>query len=215
MKPIYLLSEKIFDGARNLPVILIRHLRPSLSLSGYDALIFSSKNGVAAIDALDRSWRTIPAFSIGSGTSAAIRERGGELTYEARSSYGDDFAKEIGARLRGKRVLFLRAKVVTSSLNEILRQNGVLLEEAIVYETVCNDCSQLKPPPKGASIIFSSPSTITCFFRCFAWDPSYRAIVIGKRTASAMPPSIPYKIAPRPSIPACIAYARTLSEEAL
>ncbi len=215
MDEIYILSEKCYEGAHNLPVILIHPIDRTCKLQDYDALIFSSKNGVKAIDRINTEWREIPAYSIGSGTSEEIRRLGGRVVYEAKSSYGDDFADEIKSRLKGKKVLFLRAKVVTSSLNEIVRSSGVLLDECIVYETRCNDCERLAPPPEGATIIFSSPSTITCFFRCFEWKESYTAVVIGTRTAAAMPLHVPYHLSPRPTIPACIEFAKRLSEKEL
>ncbi|MCH9812409.1 MAG: uroporphyrinogen-III synthase [Epsilonproteobacteria bacterium] len=213
--PIFILSEKQYEDAGNLPVILIRHLSPPIDLTPYDALIFSSKNGVLALEKLMDDWKAIPSFSIGSGTSATIRELGGNIVYEARNSYGDKFADEIKGELEGKRALFLRAKVVTSALNEKLIKAGVLLDEVIVYETVCSECDSVERPPKGSSIIFSSPSTIECFFRCFMWDQSYQAIVIGEKTASFMPSNVPYKSAEKQSIPSCIELAKKLSKKGL
>jgi uroporphyrinogen-III synthase len=212
---IYILSEKKYKDASNLPVILIKYISKNIDLSSYDALIFSSKNGVIAIDKLTDSWKNIPSYSIGSGTSKEIENRGGKIVYEARSSYGDDFAKEIKERLSGKKVLFLRAKVVTSSLNTILRDAGVLLDEEIVYETVCAECNSLTAPPENSFIIFSSPSTIECFFRCFSWDESYTAIVIGHKTASFMPNSIPYEMASKQTIPSCVELSKILRKKLL
>ena len=211
MRPIYLLSQKHYKGAKNLPVIVIRFLDPSVDLSEIDALIFTSKNGVEAIDRVTDQWRSVPAYAIGSATSKSIEEHGGRVVYEAKNSYGDLFAKEIKDRLQGKRVLFVRPKKVTSKLNQILRQNGVDLHELIAYETICNEDSDLKAPPSGAIIIFSSPSTIDCFFQRFAWDSSYQAVVIGDVTASAMPKEIDFLKAQQATIPACIDLAKKLN----
>ncbi len=210
MSDIFVLSEKRYEGAKSLPVIVFDYYDIEVTLAPYDALIFTSKNGIRALDAVNGCWRAKAIYSIGSGTSAAIRKLGGEIAYEARSSYGDDFAREIAARLRGKKVLFLRAKTVTSRLNEILREAGVMLDEEVIYETRCNDCDRLTPPPEGSVIIFSSPSTIDCFFRCFVWHPTYRAVVIGDRTAAHMPEEIDFVTAKAQTIPACIETARAL-----
>jgi uroporphyrinogen-III synthase len=212
---IYILSEKQYEDAQNLPVILIKHFSKNIDLKPYEALIFSSKNGVIALDALTDSWKDIPSYSIGSGTSKEIEKRGGTIVYEARSSYGDDFAREIKTLLEGKKALFLRAKVVTSSLNTILEDAGVLLDEEIVYETVCAQCNSLETPPKNSIIIFSSPSTIECFFSCFEWDATYTAVVIGTKTASFMPKEIPFETAPKQSIPSCIELSKKLSKKPL
>ena len=205
---IFVLSEKKYQGAKNLPVIVFDYYDKEISLDPYDALIFTSKNGVKALDAINACWKAKPVYSIGSGTSKAVRELGGEIVYEAKSSYGDNFAEEIKSHLFGKRVLFLRPKVVTSSLNTILEDAGVLLDEEVIYETKCNDCKKLQRPPEGSYIIFSSPSTIECFMNCFDWDESYTAIVIGEKTASFMPDDIPYVLSEKQTIPACIALAR-------
>jgi uroporphyrinogen-III synthase len=212
---IFLLSEKIYEGALNLPSIMIEYIEREVDLNGYEALIFSSKNGVEAIENITSKWRDIPAYSIGQGTSQAIDKLGGKLTYSAKSSYGDNFAEEIKRELAGKKALFLRAKVVTSSLNTILKEAGVLLDELVVYETKCTPCERLKPPPKGAIFIFSSPSTIHCFFHCFSWDESYQAVVIGEKTASFMPKDIPFIQSPKQTIPSCIEVAKRLSKKAL
>ncbi len=209
---IFVLSEKKFQDAKNLPVIQIVHkkVEEKIDFSSYEALIFSSKNGIYAIDKIDEAWKSVDSFAIGSATSEAIISKGGILKYEARSSYGDDFANEIKEQLNGKKALFLRAKVVTSSLNKILIEAGVILDEVIVYETICGECKSFKTPPKNSKIIFSSPSTIECFFRCFKWDDSYSAIVIGIKTASFMPSNIKYTLSKKQTIPSCIKIARII-----
>ena len=208
---IYILSEKSYKGAKNLPCIIINYIKKSIDLSKYDALIFTSKNGVEAIDRIDKGWVKLPSYSIGSGTSKAIKELGGNVVYEAKSSYGNDFAKEIEDRLKNKKVLFLRAKQVTSKLNEILRKKGVKLFEEIVYETICNDCNLLQKPPKNSCIIFSSPSTIECFFKCFSWDSSYKAVIIGKVTAKSFDKNIPYIMSDETTISSCINKCKNLN----
>ncbi|HIP59676.1 MAG TPA: uroporphyrinogen-III synthase [Campylobacterales bacterium] len=213
--PIFILSEKQYEDAQNLPVILIKHLSKNIDLSPYEALIFSSKNGVIAIDALTDKWKDIPSYSIGTGTSKEIEKRGGKIVYEAKSSYGDDFAKEIREKLNGKKALFLRAKVVTSSLNTILEDAGVILDEEVVYETVCAECNSLETPPENSIIIFSSPSTIECFFKCFTWNESYMAVVIGTKTAAFLPKEIPFEMAPKQSIPSCIEFSKILRKKLL
>jgi len=207
---IYLLSNKKYNGAKNLPVIITKNFALNIDISSYEALIFSSKNGVLALESSGIEWRDIPAYSIGSGTSSIIKELGGNLVYEAKNSYGDSFANEIKDYLEGKRALFLRAKVVSSNLNTILKESGVLLDEYIIYETLCNDCESLEKPKKGSVIIFSSPSTIECFFRCFEWDSSYKAVVIGKVTASYMPKGVDFSLCDEPNLPSCIKKARDI-----
>ena len=206
---IYILSEKEFKGALNIPVISIQFFNFRIDMSQFDALIFTSKNGVEAIDRVDKRWRNKEIYSIGSGTTKAIKDKGVKATYTAKSSYGDNFAKEIKEKLYGKRVLFPRAKVVTSHLNIVLKNAGIDLSEVIAYETVCSS-KDLSKPQQGSVIIFSSPSTIKCFFKRFAWDESYKAVVIGEKTASFMPKEIKYTISDKQTIPDCIELGKYL-----
>ncbi len=207
---IYILSEKSYLGAKNLPVIKINYYDRDIDLSKFDALIFTSKNGVEAIDRVGDEWKEKEIYSIGSGTSKTITKKGVTPFYTAKSSYGDDFAKEIKDKIKDKKVLFLRAKVVTSKLNEILRSNGIELSEEIVYETICNS-DELSAPEDGSVIIFSSPSTIECFFKRFNWLKSYKAVVIGSKTAGFMPKNIKYILSKKQTIPACIELAKNLT----
>ena len=208
MSDIFVLSEKKYKDAKNLPVIIFDYYTKKLNLSLYEALIFTSKNGVLAIDNISSEWKKYPVYSIGSATSKVIKDLGAQVVYEAKSSYGENFANEIKHRLKNKRVLFIRAKVVTSSLNNILKECGVLLDEEIVYETKCSNCKKLSQPPSDSYIIFSSPSTISCFFKCFKWHKSYTAVVIGEKTASFMPKDIPYILSKKQTISACIELAK-------
>ncbi len=210
MFEIYLLNSDIYEGVKNLPVIEVGFFEKEVNLQKYDALIFTSKNGVRAIDRLDKSWKSMDIYSIGSGTSKEIERLGAEPKYTAKSSYGDDFAKEIQKELKDKRVLFIRAKVVTSKLNQILKKSGVLLEELILYETLCKTYSKNCAPKEGSVIIFTSPSTIECFFRSFDWDSSYKALCIGKVTAKAMPLHVKYKLCEKQTIPSCIESAKKI-----
>ncbi len=191
MAPIYILSDTHVPGARSLPCIRHRYLHPSISFETYDYLVFTSKNAVIAIDSFTSAWKKIPALAIGKATARAIEERDGTLTMVASSFYGEDFAKEISQKFSAsKKFLYLRAKTVSTDVAKLLQNHGFIVDEAIVYETECVECDSLQAPEKGAYILFSSPSTVDCFFRCFLWDISYRAVAIGKKTAAALPSHI-------------------------
>lgn len=208
-KKIYILSEKSYKGAQNLAVIKIIFLNVKVDLNSFDALIFTSKNAVKAINNISQLWKSKEIYSIGKGTSEAILNMNVKPTYTATSSYGDNFAKEIIPFLKKKKVLFLRAEIVTSKLNTILLNEGIDLYEKIIYKTVCND--MLKTFPKKHSvIIFSSPSTIECFFKKFTWDSSYKAVAIGEKTASFIPKNIKYTISNEQTITSCIKLAKNL-----
>ncbi|BCD67675.1 uroporphyrinogen-III synthase [Nitratiruptor sp. YY09-18] len=195
MDNIYILSQSNVEGAKRLPLIRQKFFSPSISLDKYDYLIFTSKNSVKALEQIDPSWKKIPAFAIGKATAKMIENFGGKVINSDYAFYGQDFAMQIEQYTKeGRRLLFPRAKVVVTPLGEILRKRGMEVDEVIVYETLCSECKELEPPPKDAHIIFSSPSTIQCFFRCFSWDPSYKAYAIGKKSAQVLPKDVPYTL---------------------
>ncbi len=198
------------EGAKKLPLITQRFFTPSIDMSSYDYLIFTSKNGVLAAERINPRWKEIPAFAIGEATAKKIVELGGNLFFTSKNSYGDDLAKEIAKLGKKGRYLYLRPKKVVSNLAEVLENARVDLTQIVVYETICQECRNFSPPPKGSVIIFSSPSTVECFFRCFKWDSSYKAIAIGKKTAEVLPAFIEYHISPKPTLTSCVELAKRL-----
>ena len=201
---VFVLNDKPYPKAKNLPVIGMELIYKEIDFSNYDGVIFTSKKAVVAIDTINRRWRDLSIYTIGVGTEEAVREAGAEVEYCAKSSYGDDFANELKSITKGKKLIYLRPEVVISKLAQILKEESIEIDEEVIYKTVCTECGKLKTPPKNSAIIFSSPSTIECFFNCFEWDESYRAIVIGKNTASYMPQNIDFTLSKEQNIPSCI-----------
>ncbi len=206
---IYLLSNSKHKGVVNLPQIEINFKKVDIDYKDYDALIFSSKNGVRAVDASIDKWRDIPAYSIGSATSKEITRVGGNLVYEAKSSYGDDFAKEIILHLQDKRVLFLRAKKIVSNIESILKEGGVKLDSIVVYETKCAKKIDIEFE-EDSIFIFTSPSTVECFFKNYEWKSSFRAVCIGEVTNRALPKEVTSYVSTSQNIQALIEFAHNL-----
>jgi len=209
---IYLLSDSYHEGVINLPQIKVTCKNVSLDLSSYDALIFSSKNGVKSMSQINKNWKNIPSFAIGGPTADAIIKFGGRVEYIAKNSYGDDFAKELIPKLQRKKVLFVRAKKVLSKLENILRKSGIDLTSQIVYETTCRDKTDEKIE-KNSIFIFTSPSTIECFFKNYEWHDSYKAVCIGDITAKAMPQGVSLFVSKSQTIATCIELAKTLIKQ--
>jgi uroporphyrinogen-III synthase len=207
---IYLFSDQPYEGVEHLPLFEIRYTSTPMDISSYDTLIFTSKNALKALEALHLPWQTKACYAIGEATAQCATRLGGNVLFTCKDSYGDAFARELIPLLGGKRVLFPRAKEVSSSLFEILKRAGIEIDEQIVYETVCRTYSPSDAPPKGSKLIFTSPSTVHCFFKNFAWDESYRAIAIGTKTADALPPHVKKRVAAKPSIASCVALAKAI-----
>lgn len=207
---IYLFSDKAYEGVVHLPLFEIVFDLTSIDLEGFNAIIFTSKNSVKALEQKGASWKDKEAYAIGEGTASLIQSCGGNLVFTCKESYGDSFAKLVTPLLENKKVFFPRAKEVASSLFEILHVNGIDIEQCIVYETKCKHYPDSKAPPKDSKLIFSSPSTVRCFLENFAWDESYHAIAIGEKTAAVLPLHVKVLISKTQSIEHCIALAKAL-----
>ncbi|MDR2342419.1 MAG: uroporphyrinogen-III synthase, partial [Campylobacteraceae bacterium] len=68
MLEIYLLNDAKYDGVKNIGVFEIKYLNPKFTQKKYNAVIFTSKNGVLGIDKIYKEWTKLPAYSIGKGT---------------------------------------------------------------------------------------------------------------------------------------------------
>ena len=212
MTNIYVLSD-VKDKQEDinyLSVFDINTIKSSINLSIYDALIFTSKNAISSLDKFNHQYKNIPSYTIAPKTAKVLEQYNGNIKYIGKSSNGNDFANEISKELKNKKVLYIRAKKVVSNLVNILKDNDVLCDELIVYETVCKKYEQSKQLEQNSKIIFTSPSSIKCFLGNFTWDKSYTAICIGKTTASYLPKNINFKISENISINECIALARTI-----
>jgi len=201
---IYVLSDKKVKWTKNLPIFEVKHLALTSELSKYDGLIFTSKNAIYSFASQAKAWKKIPSYVIAPQSAKVLKSVGGSLKYVGREKHGDAFAREIAPQLRGKKLLYVRGAHVLSSLVDILKEGGVECDEAIVYETRCRAFKQKKELPHGATIIFSSPSTIECFLKNIEWHESYVAIAIGKTTASYFPPYIRPHIAETTSLESCV-----------
>jgi len=181
---IYLLNNQKYEGIQNLPVIEIEFLNIDINFQNIDYLLFTSKNGVLAVDKISDKWKNIPAICIGKPTASIVKNLGGKVEYIASKSYGDDLALEIIEHFEPSKILFLRAKKVLSKIVNILQNNSFEIIEKIVYETKCKKIDFI---PKEGIFIFTSPSTIKCFLSQIKWKQNYKAIAIGTRTANSFP----------------------------
>ena len=185
---IYLLNNQKYDGIENLPVIKINYLTPKINLNNIDYLLFTSKNGVIGLDKISDKWKNIPAITIGEPTAKVVEKLGGKVKYIAKSSYGDELAKEILNNFEPSNILFSKAKIVLSDIVEVLEKNKFNVIQKITYETTCNKID--KSLVENSIFIFTSPSTVKCFFKQFKWNSTFKAIAIGNRTASYFPEKI-------------------------
>lgn len=209
--PIYILSDKKVKWAKNLPVFDIEPIQQDIDLSSYDALIFTSKNALYALDTMDKTWKKKPAYVIAPETAKIVKHLGGNLRFVGKEKHGDQFALEIAEKFKHQKLLYVRASKVISNITDILNTNSILCDELIIYKTVCKHFEKKVKLPKNSTIIFSSPSTIECFFKNISWDESFKAISIGHTTAQHFPENITPVISDTTSLESCVKKAIELN----
>ncbi|MCG3658443.1 uroporphyrinogen-III synthase [Aliarcobacter butzleri] len=209
MKKIYLLNEQKHENVENLEVFQIEYIKSDIDLKKYDALVFTSKNGVKAINSFNQDWKNISSYAIAQKTANTIIKLGGVVEFIGNSGHGNDFAYELKNVLKDKKVLYVKALKTVSNLPNILKENGIFLDEIIAYKTSCKKSNIILE--ENSIFIFTSPSSVECFFKQYSWKNSYKAIVIGKTTAEFLPSNINYEISSQTSVEECIKLAKQLS----
>jgi uroporphyrinogen-III synthase len=207
---IYLLSPLKKEETISLPMISFELVAKKIDFSSCDTLMFTSKQAVVSANAIDERWREYPCIAIGGATKSKIEELGGTVIYAPKEFYGEVLAKDILKSFADKKLLYLRPKVVSFDSKAYLAKNGIALEEQIIYETSCVKYSEHDKPKENAIIIFTSPSTIKCFFENFEWDSSYMAVLIGNATKEHLPSYCKFVVADEPLIDACVRKAMEL-----
>jgi len=207
-KNIYLLTDKKIKYAKNVPMIKTLEKEANIDFHQYDCLIFTSKNAIKYVDKISHLWKNKPAYAIGPETAKMIKSYGGTLSFVGKEKHGDEFAQEIVESLEGKKVLYIGAEKTASNLVEILGKNGIDCEYKAIYKTVCN--KRTFNFPKKSIIIFSSPSTVECFFKNNTWQDDFTAISIGRTTASYFPKEIEPLISYNTSLEGCVKKALNL-----
>jgi len=214
MRPVYLTSPLSREGTLPLPMIRFELVADRLELEGVDTLVFTSKQAVESAEAIDPSWKRLPAIAIGPATAARIRRLGGEVLHQPANFYGQSLARDLAELFHGRKLLYLRPEKVSFDSRAFLARAGIELREQVIYRTSCRRYRPDEAPPPGAVIVFTSPSTIHCFLENFPWLESYRAVVIGEATREHLPEGCRYAVARTPSIDACVSRAEELASPA-
>ncbi len=149
------------------------------NIDSYDWLILTSVNGVEAMWArmqkirrthLDRTRLRIAA--IGPATKGAIEKRGARVDVVPKEYVAESVVRSLRKKVKGKRVLLVRAKVARDVIPRELRLAGAKVDVVEAYETVVPQTSRmrlrnvLKSPSKRPHIItFTSSSTASNFMK--------------------------------------------------
>ncbi|TKX33103.1 uroporphyrinogen-III synthase [Campylobacter aviculae] len=208
--PIYLLNKAPFEGVKNLILNEIIFFNIDINLSLYDALICTSKNALIALQEnkiplnLD-----IEIYTIGESTACFAKKLGFKNIKIAKKSYGSEFFKEFKEELKNKKCLYLRAKIIASTLNSDLKNNGIDLDEVIVYENIFKPSNEKLIHP--SIFIFTSALSVENFFKNYSLHEDDIAISIGKSTAKKLSNFKNLFVCEKQSIENCVTLAKELS----
>ena len=188
------------------------------TLNTYDWLILTSVNGVEAMwdrmkkhgeghdfsravkrsesrSALAAGGAQLRIAAIGPATKKAIEQRGMKVDVVPKEYVAESVVKSLRSKVKGKRVLLVRAKIARDVIPNELRKAGAHVDVVEAYETVVPKSSRsrlraaLKNPKRRPHVVtFTSSSTVKNFAELLG--PAQRtrlASLDGIRTASIGP----------------------------
>ncbi|WP_188108576.1 uroporphyrinogen-III synthase [Sulfurimonas lithotrophica] len=204
-KNIFILNDQSVKYAKNIPLIKTTTLKSKLSLDIYDAIIFTSKNGVKHLNSMTNKWKNISTYAISTQTAKEVKKLGGKLTFVGKEKHGDEFALELVEQLSGKKkIAYIGAKDIVSNIKEILKKYNINCDHLPVYETKCVEYKKKIDLPDDSIIIFSSPSTVKCFFKNVQWKDTFKAISIGNTTKKSFPQNIIPIVSNNTTLQSCV-----------
>lgn len=169
-------------------------------IAEYDWLILTSVNGVEALAARIKRLRIRPAqlshlqiAAIGPATREAIEDLGLHVTIMPKSYVAEAVVERLRSKIKGNRVLLVRAKVARDVIPRELRAAGAHVDVIEAYETVVPRGSRAKlnalmsdPARHPHVITFTSSSTVRNFLNLLP-GPKRLRFLDGVKLASIGP----------------------------
>src|SRR5271167_1373583 len=113
------------------------------NLANYDWLILTSVNGVEALFERMAEYRLdkralshLKIAAIGPATKKAIEKHGLKVTVTPKEYVAESVVASLHKRVKGKRVLLVRAKVARDVIPRELRKAGATVDVIEAYETI-------------------------------------------------------------------------------
>jgi uroporphyrinogen-III synthase len=145
-------------------------------IASFDWVLFTSANAVSAVERraeqlglrLDATVKLPWAAAVGPATSDAAEGAGFAVEYVAADHSGAGLARELGAELRGKKVLLPRSDRANPELPAALRKSGAVVTEVVAYRNLppsTTDRGKVQDSVGGGvdAILFYSPSAVRNF----------------------------------------------------
>jgi len=142
----------------------------------YDWLVLTSVNGVEALfervtkrKVVRTSLAHLKIAAIGPATKKAIEKHGLKVSVTPKEYVAESVVASLHKRVKGKRVLLVRAKVARDVIPRELRKAGAKVDVIEAYETIVPKSSQrrlraaIASKQKPHAITFTSSSTVRNF----------------------------------------------------
>jgi uroporphyrinogen-III synthase len=170
-----------------------------MNLANYDWLILTSANGVEAmwermakLRLTKRNLRHLRVAAIGPATQKSIEKRGGHVDVVPKEYVAESVVRSLRRRVKGKRVLLVRAKVARDVIPNELRKAGADMDVVEAYETVVPESSRrqlraiLKNRQRSPHVVtFTSSSTVRNFVELLGGSrATMRALSLAPRRGS-------------------------------
>src|SRR5215469_11260868 len=155
------------------------------NLDSYDWLILTSVNGV------DAMWKRLAKLriqkngrsrlrvaAIGPATKKSIEQRGWEVDVVPKEYVAESVVRSLKGKVKGRRVLLVRAKVARDVIPRELRKAGAHVDVVEAYETVVPQSSRRRlqavlrnPRQRPGIVTFTSSSTVKNFMELLNGGP--------------------------------------------
>lgn len=214
MRPIYLISKTPYPGVIHIPILTITFLYPVIDFTEYEGIIVTSKQALLALQNYTFEWENLQCICVSEGTAEAAREAGAERI-EVGDGYGKSIPNVLHAKKRYGKWLYLRPKVIASEWVERARSEGFEIDEAVVYETTCNEEATHYTIADNAVLVFTSPSSIECFQASYKILSSHSIVTIGKTTQGVFQSAKEVFVSSQTSVASAVELALKIAKSSL
>jgi uroporphyrinogen-III synthase len=171
------------------------------NLPQYQWLILTSVNGADAMwDRLKKlklsksSFRRLHIAAIGPATKKAIEQRGIKVEIVPKEYVAESVVRSLRSKVKGKRVLLVRAKIARDVIPTELRKAGAQVDVVEAYETVVPQSSRTRLRKALANakrrphvVTFTSSSSVRNFAELLGLSRDHSLNLHGVRMASIGP----------------------------
>ena len=211
MRPVYLISKTPYAGVIHIPILTISFLNPAIDFAQYEGIILTSKQALVALENYTFAWENLQCICVSESTAEAARQAGA-VHIEVGNGYGKSIPDVLRSKKRFGKWLYLRPKVIASEWVEKAREEGVVIDEAVVYETTCNKDAKAFSISEDAVLVFTSPSSIACFCAAYSILPSHSIVAIGKTTQNAFKNAKEVFVSPEASVASAVQLAQEIAQ---